>query len=104
MRIASRSLRWLSCLIACGAAVLIPSAAHASSAGVPFNDEYANGTLTLCNRDNQPVTAGSLLDIPFVWSAVSSTPAPQGYTRAYLAVYQPIQYVDPGDWSGYQLT
>jgi hypothetical protein len=60
--------------------------------------------VTLCGRDGKPVTSGSLLTAPFVWSAISSTAAPDGYTRAYLLVFQPIQYVDPSNWSGYQLT
>ena len=29
---------------------------------------------------------------------------PTGYTRATLDVFQPIQYVNPGDWTGYELT
>ena len=35
---------------------------------------------------------------------MSSAHVPAGYTRATLYVFQPIQYVDPGDWTGYQLT
>ena len=35
---------------------------------------------------------------------MSSARVPAGYTRATLYVFQPIQYVDPGDWTGYQLT
>jgi LPXTG-motif cell wall-anchored protein len=85
-------------LLAVGAA----SPAIASTA--PFTDQYSNGTLTLCNYANQPITAGRISDKPFVWRAVSSSPAPEGYTRAYLLLYQPLQYVDPSNWTGYQLT
>jgi hypothetical protein len=83
---------------------VVPATVPAAASSAPFTDEYANGYLTLCNRNEQPVTSGSLLTVPFVWTAVSSTAAPKGYTRAYLMAYQPLQYVDPGDWSGYQLT
>jgi LPXTG-motif cell wall-anchored protein len=71
---------------------------------VPFQDENQNGALTLCNTAGQPITSGSLRTVPFVWRAVSSTPAPAHYTRAYLVLYQPMQYEDPADWTGYQLT
>ncbi len=81
-----------------------PTGAGASGFQVPFTDENTTGTLTLCNRNEQPITSGSLTTVPFIWSAVSSTAAPSGYTRAYLSVYQPIQHEDPGDWTGYQLT
>lgn len=81
-----------------------PSAASATSSPVPFSDPNANGTLTLCNLAGEPVTSGSLLDVPFIWSAVSSAPAPKGYTRADMLVYQPIEHVDPSSWQGYQLT
>lgn len=85
------------------AGVLQPDVAGAASAD-PLGDQYAHGLLGFCDRAGQSVTSGSLLSVPFVWSAVSSTPAPKGYIGAYLAVYQPIQYVDASNWSGYQLT
>jgi hypothetical protein len=89
----------LTGLLQVGPAVLANAATT-----VPWTDPHVHGSLTLCNRDDKPVTSGSLLTVPFVWSAVSSSAAPTGYTGAYLVVYQPIQYVDPADWSGYQLT
>src|SRR5579859_6446572 len=85
------------------AVVMAPTAAHASGNAVPFSDPYVQGSLTLCNRYHQPITSGQVTTQPFIWSAVSSTPAPPRYTRAYLLVYQPIQYVDPSNWTGYQL-
>jgi hypothetical protein len=85
------------------AVVTVPTAAHASGNAVPFTDPYAQGSLTLCDRNHQPITSGEVNTQPFIWSAVSSTPAPSGYTRAYLLVYQPIQYVDPSSWTGYPL-
>lgn len=84
--------------------VIISSPPASASSSIPFKDPYASGTLTLCGRDNRPVTSGSILTAPFVWSAISSTPAPAGYSRAYLLVYQPIQYEDPSNWTGAQLT
>ena len=82
---------------------LAPATASASS-NVPFTDPSASGALTLCGRNDQPVRSGSLLTVPFVWKVISSMATPQGYTRGYTAVFQPIQHEDPSDWSGYQLT
>ena len=79
-----------------------------SASKVPFTDPNIHGWLTLCNRNDQAVTSGSLLTTPFVWKAISSGPPPQHYGtskgRATLYAYQPLKYVDPGDWTGYQLT
>jgi hypothetical protein len=75
---------------------------------VPFKDTNVHGWLTFCNRNGQPVTSGSLYTAPFAWKTIGSAPPPAGYrnsaARAGLAAYQPIQYVDPGDWSGSWLT
>ena len=86
-----------------GSAIAISGSA-ALADGVPFQDPHQDGSLTFCNHSEQPVTSGKLSDIPFVWTAVSSTPAPAGYTRADLLVFQPIQHVDPSGWEGYQMT
>ncbi len=103
-----RSCRRLARVAVAAAALtsslILPTAAQASSVAIPFTDQYQKGSLTLCNRQGQAVTSGSLLTVPFVWTAVSSTPAPKGYLFAFLTVFQPIQYEDPSDWSGYQLT
>jgi hypothetical protein len=82
----------------------VSSTAFASGSSVPFTDPNQVGSLTLCNSHGQPITSGSLLTVPFVWRAVSSARVPAGYTRATLYLFQPIQHVDPGDWTGYQLT
>jgi hypothetical protein len=87
----------------CGVAMSL-AATSASADAIPFQDQYQDGTLTFCNQQGQPVTTGSLYTKPFVWTTVSSTPAPQGYTRADLVVAQPIQHVDPSGWAGYQMT
>jgi hypothetical protein len=78
----------------------------AGAASVPFHDEYSNGLITLCDQNGQPVTSGDTRSEPFAWEAVASSPAPPRYQKglAYLYAYQPLQYLDPGDWSGEQLT
>lgn len=97
-------LRRSAAIAAALVAIAAPAPAASASSPVPFTDENANGTITLCGRNGQAVTSGSLLDVPFVWKAVSSSPAPPGYTRAYLALYQPIEHEDPGNWTGYPMT
>ena len=87
----------------------LASASVASTTGkVPFTDPGIDGWITFCNRSNQPVTSGSLDTVPFAWKAISSAKPPAGYGgasgRVALWAYQPIQYVDPGDWSGSLLT
>lgn len=75
---------------------------------IPFKDPYIHGWLTFCNRNNQPVTSGSVYTVPFVWKAISSAPPPHGYGspqgRATLYGYQPLPYINPGDWAGYAIT
>src|SRR5258708_3311688 len=74
----------------------------------PFTDPNIDGWLTFCNRQDQPVTSGSLYTTPFVWKAISSAPPPPGYGnskgRATVYGYQPLQYINPGDWAGSELT
>jgi hypothetical protein len=79
----------------------------ASADQVPFTDPNVAGYIGLCNSQGQQIHSGSLLSKPFVWRAVSSTPTPQGYSglvKATLYAFTPVQNVDPGDWSGDQLT
>jgi hypothetical protein len=84
-----------------------PAAAFAgstSSAKIPFTDPNAKGSLTFCNRNDQPITSGSLYTRPFAWKTVASTTAPKAYRlslgRVSLFAFQPIQYIDPGSWVG----
>jgi hypothetical protein len=74
---------------------------------LPFTDTNIDGKLTFCNQENQPVTSGNIDTLPFVWKTISSVAPPKGYGgktgQATLTAYQPIQYVDPGDWSGMQM-
>lgn len=82
--------------------------AFASAASVPFTDPAAAGYIGFCDAQDHQITSGSTTVQPFVVKAVSSTAAPKNYGRPYgratLYVYQPIQYVDPGNWSGKQMT
>jgi hypothetical protein len=95
------------CLLA-GAALLgaAPAVAAGGNGSVPFSDPNQNGLITLCNAAGQRITSGSIDTMPFVVKAVSSAPAPHGYESglATLYAYQPIQYVDPGNWSDDQLS
>jgi hypothetical protein len=90
------------------AAPLADASVASPSFKVPFTDPYVDGWLTFCNRNDQPVTSGSLDTVPFVWKVISSSPPPAGYRgsggRVALYAFQPIEYVDPGDWSGNLLT
>lgn len=103
----TRAATSLASLTLAAMSVALPFAG-ASGSGVPFNDTNVRGFLTFCGRDGQAITSGSLDTRPFAWKTLSSAPAPAGYrtsiARATLYVYQPIQFVDPGDWSGAQLT
>jgi hypothetical protein len=94
-----------------GLSAAAPLAAASASSGatkVPFTDTNIDGWLSFCSRNDQPITSGSLYAAPFVWKTISSSKAPAGYAdykgRAALWAYQPIQYVNPGDWSGSLLT
>ncbi|MGX7678006.1 hypothetical protein ACSMXN_03820 [Jatrophihabitans sp. DSM 45814] len=93
-------------LAAIGTAVL---ALPAHAAALPFNDENVNGYIGLCDKNGQQVTSGNLADLPYIWTAVSSQPAPSGMGtkvqgKATLYAFQPRQGVDPGEWTGYQMT
>jgi hypothetical protein len=92
----------------CAGAPFAAASTTSSSFKVPFTDPNVDGWLTFCNRNDQPITSGSLYTTPFAWKTISSSPPPAGYrnsaARVTLYAYQPIRYVDPGDWSGSLLT
>lgn len=96
----------LSALFVATSALIGVTAAIAEDA--PYQDPSAIGSMTLCDKDLQPVTEGLLKDRPFVWRAVSDTPAPSPYDnktrRALLYYFQPRENVDPGEWSSEILT
>lgn len=96
----------VSLMAVLGAAVV---ALPANAASLPFTDENVNGYIGFCDQAGQQVTSGSVDSIPFMWTAVSSTGAPDNMGvkklgKATLYAYQPRQQVDPGEWSGMQLT
>lgn len=81
----------------------------AQADSVPFSDPNAQGQIGLCDGNGHPVQNGSTISHPYVVAAGSSQAAPSGYTaskgaKATLYAFQPRQNVDPGQWSGFQLT
>jgi len=86
----------------------LPVSSASADDRLPFKDPATQGTLGLCDRSGHNITSGKITDVPFVWRVVSSKPAPKGYTgtfaKATLFVYQPREKVDPGQWSGKQMT
>jgi hypothetical protein len=107
-----RMLRRLSALVVLalvGGLSAVVLALPATAAALPFTDENVNGYIGFCDQAGQQVTSGSVASIPFIWTAVSSTGAPANMGVKYLGkatlyAYQPRQDVDPGEWSGMQLT
>jgi hypothetical protein len=89
-------------------AVAAPAGAMAATPPVPWTDPNAKGYIGFCDASDHQIYTGSTESYPFVAKAVSSTPAPKGYGamvgRAVLYAYQPLQNIDPGDWSGKQMT
>jgi hypothetical protein len=92
-------------LVLTAMSVVSAPVANADTGSVPFVDKKAQGYIGFCDDKGHQITSGSLTDRPFAWRAVSSTPAPTPYFeggngRVELAVYQPIQGVPPGLWTG----
>lgn len=88
---------------------LLSGGVSASAAdAVPYKDPNASGTITLCDPDLQPITEGTIHDLPFVWRAVGSEEAPPPYNnetrKAVLYAAQPRQGVDPAAWTSNILT
>lgn len=83
-------------------------AAVAQNASPLPNDPNAHGYIGLCDQAGHNVTGGSINTQPFIWKAVSSVQAPaafQGYgENVDLVAYQPRPQVNPGEWSGQDLT
>lgn len=79
--------------------------AHADS--LPA-DPNARGYVGLCDGHGHNVTSGWVDTKPFVWTAVSSSPAPAGEQgtgeNTVLAIYQPRPGTLPEEWSGDELT
>jgi hypothetical protein len=79
-----------------------------SAASTPYTDPGVIGQIGLCDQAGHLVTSGTLDAQPFVWRAVSSTPAPAQFAgagrKATLYAYQPRPNVSADQWSGDQLT
>ena len=79
-----------------------------SGKAVPYTDPSANGVIGLCGKDGKPISQGKVSDAPFVWLAVSSSPAKPRYDAAgrsaTLYAYTPRQGYPPQDWLGEQIT
>jgi hypothetical protein len=84
-----------------------PIADAFASSGLPYTDQYARGSIGLCDRAGNNITHGSVYDKPFAWRAVSSVSAPAALDgpgrKATLYAYQPRKGFDPANWSGQQL-
>jgi hypothetical protein len=109
MKVSEFVRRGLAAALAAGALLTILGAVQIpviAATSLPFQDRSANGYIGLCDRQGHAITSGSIYDQPFVWTAVSSTPTYKGYEKgkAVLLAYQPRKDVDPGEWSGRQLT
>ena len=81
----------------------------AAATALPFHDQNATASIGLCDAKGNPITSGSIDSHAFVTAAAASAPAPANYTpdkkaKATLYAFQPRQGVDPGEWSGFQLT
>lgn len=103
-------MRSVIVLIAVLAAALTAATACSSASGstVPFRDSLAAGGLGLCDRAGKALTHGSTATAPFVYRAVSNLAAPAQYAvagrTATLFAFQPREGVDPGYWSGGELS
>jgi hypothetical protein len=94
--------------LAASAGFLAVSSVAAVASGAPYTDPNANGSIGLCDQTGQPLTKGDLETRPFAWKAVGETAGPAPYNQtgatAQLYAFQPRKGVDPGDWSGEQLS
>jgi cytoskeletal protein RodZ len=102
-----RALRGLIAL-ALGIALSLVAAPAAQADTVPYTDPGSIGVIGLCDKNLKPITLGNIDDHPFVWRAVSSVKAPNGYSvqhgSATLLAYQPQAKLAPDQWNGDTLT
>lgn len=97
-------------LVACCALAVLTLLAPRAGASqtAPYTDPSADGYIGLCNTAGQQITSGSVYTDPFAWRAVSSVAAPAPYDNdwrtAILLAYQPQNGLEPGEWSGDELT
>lgn len=94
-------------LIASIGSLLLVRSTPARADDIPA-DPAAHGYVALCGVDGRPMTGGNIHDKPFIWSAISSRPAPseaQGAGEvATLYVYQLRPGTAPYDWNGDEIT
>lgn len=88
------------------APLLFAASTVAAAASLPFSDRNATASLGFCDMTGHEVKSGSIAAAPFAWYAMSTAAVPAGYDKgkATLYAFQPIKNVDPGNWSGQQLT
>lgn len=92
------------------ATVIVGVASGAASAGegVPYTDPAQHGYIGFCDASGQSIDHGSVSDIPFVATAVSSVAATSPWDgdgrAATLYAYQPREGVTPAEWSGEAVT
>jgi hypothetical protein len=103
-----KSLRATTAALALSATAAIGTPIASAAPSVPWTDPSAVGYLGFCDAHNHQIRSGSVFSFPFVAKAVSSVAAPAGYGapggHATLYAFQPIQHVDPSNWSGKQMT
>jgi hypothetical protein len=84
-----------------------PIANAFAASGLPYTDQYAHGSIGLCDEAGNNITHGSVYDKPFAWRAISSVSAPPALSgpgrKATFYAYQPRKGIDPANWSGQQL-
>jgi hypothetical protein len=95
------------CAAALGLALAL-GGCSGKSAGLPYNDSHANGSIGLCNKAGKPIKQGNVADSPFVWLSVSSSPALRPFDAygktATLYAFVPKPGYPPEDWVGEQIT
>lgn len=103
-----RTMPHFSAAALAAVAVLAAAPAQAHADQLPFNDTNVNGSIGLCDATGSPIRSGAMSAHPFVAMAASSVGAPDGFTgtnsKATLYAFQPRKDVDPGEWSGEQMT
>jgi hypothetical protein len=93
--------------LALGVAVVL-TGCSGKPAALPYSDSSASGYIGLCDKAGKPIRQGRVHDVPFVWQAVSSSPALPPYDAylrtATLYAYVPKPGYPPQDWIGEQIT
>jgi hypothetical protein len=89
-------------------ALVMGFASSASAAGAPPWEPVANppevGGLLFYNASGQQITGGNLTDSPLAAYVQGTATIAAGNTKATLFGYTPVNGVNPGAWSGEQLS